>query len=152
MHPINIFSPYFPKIHSNIVSPTTPRTCEWSPAFRFSNENIVRGCIQKFPDGPPGGRTANGTAFYHYGQLYRYSVSQSSEFYRHNPLCCISTRVYYCCCLFLYDSVRKLLDTISYTFLIHLMRATCPVHLILVDFITLLTLAEEYKLHPFPIA
>jgi hypothetical protein len=44
--------------------------------------------------------------------LYRYSVSQSSEFRRHNPLCCFSTSVY--CCYFVIDSVRKLLDTPSY--------------------------------------
>jgi hypothetical protein len=44
-------------------------------------------CIQKFPDWPPGARTANGTALCHYVQLYRYFVSQSSEFWRHNPLC-----------------------------------------------------------------
>jgi hypothetical protein len=25
----------------------------------------IRGCIQKFPDWPPGARTANGTALYH---------------------------------------------------------------------------------------
>jgi len=25
----------------------------------------VRGCIQKFPDWPPGARTANGTALFH---------------------------------------------------------------------------------------
>jgi hypothetical protein len=47
-------------------------------------------------------------------QLYRYFVSQSSEFCRHNPLCCFSTSVYFCC-LFRYNSVRKLLDTPSYT-------------------------------------
>jgi hypothetical protein len=46
-------------------------------------------------------------------RLYRYFVSQSSEFCRHNPLCCFSTNVY-CCCLVRYDSVRKLLDTPSY--------------------------------------
>jgi len=40
-------------------------------------------------------------------------VSQSSEFCCHNPLCCFSTSVY-CCYLFRYDSVRKLLDTHSY--------------------------------------
>jgi len=33
-------------------------------------------------------------------QLYRYFVSQSSEFYRHNPLCCFSMSV--CRCLFHY--------------------------------------------------
>jgi len=33
-------------------------------------------------------------------QLYCYFVSQSSEFCRHNPLCCFSTSVYCCSCLF----------------------------------------------------
>jgi len=45
--------------------------------------------------------------------LYRYFVSQFSEFCRHKPLCCFSTSVY-CCSLFGYDSVRKRLDTPSY--------------------------------------
>jgi len=27
-------------------------------------------------------------------QLYRYIMNQSSEFCRHNPLCCFSTSVY----------------------------------------------------------
>jgi hypothetical protein len=35
--------------------------------------------------------TANGTALCHWIQLYRYFVSQSSEFCSHNPLCCFST-------------------------------------------------------------
>jgi len=48
-------------------------------------------------------------------QLYRYFVSQSSEFCRHNPLCWFSTSV--CCCLFCYDSVRKLLDIPLYPLL-----------------------------------
>jgi hypothetical protein len=74
---------------------------------------VIRGCIQKFPDWPPGARTANGTAHCHQLQLYRYFVSQSSEFCRHNPLCCF-LRSIYCCCSFRYDSVRKLLDTPSY--------------------------------------
>jgi hypothetical protein len=56
---------------------------------------------QKFPDWSPGARTANGTAFCHEVQFYRYFVSQSNEFCRHNPLCCFSTSV--CsCCLFRY--------------------------------------------------
>jgi hypothetical protein len=58
----------------------------------------VRGRIQKFPDWPPGTRTANGTALCHLVQLYRYLVSQSSEFCRRDTLCCISTSVCYCCC------------------------------------------------------
>jgi hypothetical protein len=46
-------------------------------------------------------------------QLYHYFVSQSSEFCRHNPLCCFSTSVYCCYCYFVIDSVRKLLNTLS---------------------------------------
>jgi hypothetical protein len=34
------------------------------------------------------------------GVVYRYFVSQTSEFWRHNPLCCFSTS--FCCCLFRY--------------------------------------------------
>jgi hypothetical protein len=60
----------------------------------------VRVCIQKFPDWPPGARTASGTALCHEVQLYRYFVSQSSEFCCHNPLCCFWTSVY-CCKLIL---------------------------------------------------
>jgi hypothetical protein len=35
--------------------------------YRFLNSvnETVRGCIQKFPDCPPGARTANGTDLYH---------------------------------------------------------------------------------------
>jgi len=48
--------------------------------------------------------------------LYRYFVSQSSEFCHHNTLYCFSTSVY--CCkhilVFRYNSVRKLLDTLTY--------------------------------------
>jgi len=46
-------------------------------------------------------------------QLYHYFVSQSSEFCRHNPLCCFSTSVC-CCCYFVIDSVQKLFHTPSY--------------------------------------
>jgi hypothetical protein len=42
--------------------------------------------------------------------VYRYFVSQSSEFCRHNPLCCFSTIVY--CCLFRY---RLSPETFGYT-------------------------------------
>jgi hypothetical protein len=41
---------------------------------------------------------------------YRYFVSQSSEFCRHNPSCCLSRTVYCCRRLFRCDSVRKLSD------------------------------------------
>jgi hypothetical protein len=65
------------------------------------NLGMVWECIQKFLDRPPGVRTANGTAFCHYIQLYRYFVSQSSEFFHQNPLCCFLKNV--CCCLFQYQ-------------------------------------------------
>jgi hypothetical protein len=39
--------------------------------------------------------------------VYRYFVSQSSEFCRHNRLCCFTTSVVD----FVIDSVRRLLDT-----------------------------------------
>jgi hypothetical protein len=71
---------------------------------------LLRGCSQKFPDWPPGTRTANGTALWHYEQFYRYFVSQSSEFCRYNPLCCFSASVY--CCLFRY---RLNPETYGYT-------------------------------------
>jgi len=34
--------------------------------------------------------------------LYRYFVSQSSEFYRHNTFCCFPTRAYCCKRMFRY--------------------------------------------------
>jgi len=43
-----------------------------------SYKRNIRGCIQKFPDWPPGARTAHGAA-------YHYFVSQSSDFCSHNP-------------------------------------------------------------------
>jgi len=43
-------------------------------------------------------------------ELYRYLVSQSSEFCRHNPLCYFPTNVY--CCLFRY---RLSPETFGYT-------------------------------------
>jgi hypothetical protein len=46
----------------------------------------IRGCIQKIPDWTPGARTVNGIALCHYVQLYHDFVSQSSKFFRHNPL------------------------------------------------------------------
>jgi len=68
--------------------------------------------IQKFPDWPPGARTANDTALCNEVPLYRYFESQSSEFCRHNPLFCFSTSVYCCCYLFRY---RLGPETFGYT-------------------------------------
>jgi hypothetical protein len=76
--------------------------------------------IQKFPDWPPGARTANGTALCHEVHLYRYSVSESSELSRHNTLCYFSTSVY---CLFRY---RFSLETFGYTLVC--VQLVCSVH------------------------
>jgi hypothetical protein len=62
----------------------------------------------------PGARTANGTALCHLVQLYRYFVSQCSEFCHHNPLCCFSTSVYCCKRIFSY---RLSPETFGYTLL-----------------------------------
>jgi len=43
MHPVHFCPSCFFKIHSNIIFPSTPRSSEWSLAFRFSNKSIV--CI-----------------------------------------------------------------------------------------------------------
>jgi len=42
IHPVHTFSPYFHKIHSNnIISPSTPRSYEWSLSFKFSDQHLV---------------------------------------------------------------------------------------------------------------
>jgi hypothetical protein len=87
--------------------------CSGTQYYRFLPG--IRGCIQKFPDWPPGARTANDTALCYYVQLYRYFVSQSSESCRHNPLCCFPTSVYRCC-LFRY---RQSPETFEYI-LVHM--------------------------------
>jgi hypothetical protein len=93
--------------------------------------NAIRGCIQKFPDWPPGVRTASGTAPCHQLQLYRYySVSQSSEFCRHKALCCFSTSVYCCKRVFRY---RLSPETFGYT----LVRVTHPASPIVLDLFTI---------------
>jgi hypothetical protein len=42
MHPVHTFPLHFPKINSNSILSSTPRSSEWSLPFRFSNQNIVR--------------------------------------------------------------------------------------------------------------
>jgi hypothetical protein len=51
------------------------------------------------------------TTLWHYIQLYRYFVSQSSKFYRHKPFCCFSTSA----CLFCH---RLSPETFGYTLLL----------------------------------
>jgi hypothetical protein len=60
--------------------------------------------------------------------LYRYFMSQSSEFCRHNPLCCFSVSVYCYCCLFRYRLSPENLDTPSYVCISHLSHACCMPH------------------------
>jgi hypothetical protein len=75
--------------------------------------SVLQVCIQKFPDWPSGARTVNGTTLCHYVQLYRYFVSQSSEFCRHNPFVLFLNE-----CLLLLRYIS--LSTQSGNFLIHL--------------------------------
>jgi hypothetical protein len=84
-----------------VASPSPdPKICR-TTTFRLSaGTYATRECILKFPDWPPRARTANGTALCHQVQLYRYFVSQSSEFCCHNSLCCFPMSVY--CFLFRY--------------------------------------------------
>jgi hypothetical protein len=42
-NPAHTFPPYFPKIHSNIIFPSTPWSSKLSLPLRFSNKNVV--CI-----------------------------------------------------------------------------------------------------------
>jgi len=39
MNPVHNFSPHLPKIHSNTILPSTPRSSEWSLVSRFSGHN-----------------------------------------------------------------------------------------------------------------
>jgi hypothetical protein len=68
-----------------------PVWCVYCVPLNCNPSGSILGCIQKFPDWPPGARTANGIALCHYVQLYHYFMSQSYEFCVHNPLCCFWT-------------------------------------------------------------
>jgi hypothetical protein len=41
IHPVHNFVPYFPKIHSNNIFPSTPLSSEWCLPFRVSEQNFV---------------------------------------------------------------------------------------------------------------
>jgi len=43
MQAVHSFPPYFPKIHSNIIFPSTSRSSSWSLPFRFCDQNLI--CI-----------------------------------------------------------------------------------------------------------
>jgi hypothetical protein len=42
MHPIHIFPPYFPKIHSNVIFPSTPGSSKWSLPYRFESKYCIQ--------------------------------------------------------------------------------------------------------------
>jgi len=46
MHPVHTFPSYSPKVRSNIIFPSTPRSSHWSLLFRFSDQNFI--CISHF--------------------------------------------------------------------------------------------------------
>jgi hypothetical protein len=60
----NIFKKY---VYCSLIAEATNITSIW--------QMYTRECIQKFPDWPPGARTANGTSSLPLVQLYRYFVS-----------------------------------------------------------------------------
>jgi hypothetical protein len=45
MHPAHTFLPYFHKIHSNIILPSTPRSSEWSLPLRLPTKILL--CISQ---------------------------------------------------------------------------------------------------------
>jgi hypothetical protein len=47
MNPLHNPPPRRPKIHSNIILPLTPRSSEWPPRVRFSNQYFL--CISYLP-------------------------------------------------------------------------------------------------------
>jgi hypothetical protein len=47
MHPVHTFPPYFLKIHSNIILPSTPRSPEWSLPFRYFAHKILYALMAK---------------------------------------------------------------------------------------------------------
>jgi hypothetical protein len=47
INPIHILQPYIPKIHFNIIRPSTLRSSEWFLPFRISNKNVL--WISHFP-------------------------------------------------------------------------------------------------------
>jgi hypothetical protein len=46
MNPVQIFPPYIPTIHSNIILPSTPKSFTWSLPFRFPNHRTLRVFVE----------------------------------------------------------------------------------------------------------
>jgi hypothetical protein len=76
----------------------------------------VRGCIQKFPDWPPGARTANGIQLSATRRIYISILCVSLVSFMAITLCVASQRVFaFVSVCFVRDSIRKLLGTPSYS-------------------------------------
>jgi hypothetical protein len=43
IHQVQIFPPYFTKIHFNIIFPSMPMSSEWSLPFTLTDQNFVQG-------------------------------------------------------------------------------------------------------------
>jgi hypothetical protein len=59
MHLVHSLPPYFSRIYSNVIFPSTHRSSEWPLPFKFSNQNIVcishrsHVCYMCHPSHPP---------------------------------------------------------------------------------------------------
>jgi hypothetical protein len=59
LNPIHPIDPYLPKVHLNVILPPTPRSSQWSLAFRPPNQNPVNtspfphACHMSSPPHPP---------------------------------------------------------------------------------------------------
>jgi len=58
MNPVHSFPPYFPKIHSNIIFLSTPRSCKWFLPSGFSTKILYKflishACYVSRPSQPP---------------------------------------------------------------------------------------------------
>jgi hypothetical protein len=87
MQPVHTFPLYFPRIHSNIIFPSTPRTSVWSLPFRISDQNFVRishlscACYMSLPTNPPLLDHAN--SIWWRLQVMKLLITQSSLASRH---------------------------------------------------------------------
>jgi hypothetical protein len=144
MNPVHTFPPYFPKIHSNIIVASMPRSYVWCLPFRLSHQNFVyEGVSKSFRTG----RLEQEV------QIVQLCATMSSCIailwvslvsFAVITLCVASQRVFVVV-YFVIDSVRKLLDTFR-TFLTSAIHATWTDHLILLDLITVTVFGEAFWL------